>query len=86
MCCYVTAAIVQMQIKDITTWDSSFLNKILCIGNNLYTYIHNSIGKDYLLLSDVPEMVSVDDKVYCLKYSVSLEMYSRYLTMNHFIH
>ena len=21
--------------------DSSFLNKILCIGNNLYTYIHN---------------------------------------------
>ena len=64
-------AIVQTQIKDITTWDSSFLNKILCIGNNLYTYIHNSIGKDYLLLSDVPEMVSVDNKVYCLQYSVS---------------
>ena len=64
-------AIVQTQIKDITTWDSSFLNKILCIGNNLYTYIHNSIGKDYLLLSDVPEIVSVDNKVYCLQYSVS---------------
>ena len=55
----------------MTTWDSSFLNKILCIGNNLYTYIHNLINKDYLLLSDVPEMVSVDNKVFCLQYSAS---------------
>ena len=64
-------AIVQTQLKDMTTWDSSFLNKILCIGNNLYTYIHNLINKDYLLLSDVPEMVSVDNKVFCLQYSAS---------------
>ena len=64
-------AIVQTKVKDITTWDSSFLNKILSIGNNLYTYIHNSINMDYLLLSDVPEMVSVDNKVYCLQYSES---------------
>ena len=64
-------AIVQTQLKNITTWDSSFLNEILCVGNNLYIYIHNSINKDYLLLSDVPEMVSVDNKVYCLQYSVS---------------
>ena len=60
-------AIVQTQVKNMTTWDSSFLNKILCIGNNLYTCIHNSIKKDYLLLSDVPEMVSVENKVYCLQ-------------------
>ena len=58
-------AIVQTQIQNITTWDTSFLNKVLCVGNNLYTYIHNLINKDYLLLSDVPEMVSVDNKVYC---------------------
>ena len=38
-------AIVQTRVKSITTWDSSFLNKILCIGNNLYTCIHNSINK-----------------------------------------
>ena len=55
----------------ISTWDSSFLNTILSVGNNLYTYIHNSINKDYLLLSDLPEMVSVDNKVYCLQYSES---------------
>ena len=66
--------------------DSSFLNTILSAGNNLYTFIHNSVNHDYLLLSDVPEMVSVDNKVYCLQYSeFSLEMYFRYLMMNHFI-
>ena len=64
-------AIVQTQVKDITTWDSSFLNEILSVGNNLYTYIHNSVNHDYLLLSDVPEMVSVGNKVYCLQYSES---------------
>ena len=64
-------AIAQTQVKDITTWDSSFLNTILFVGNNLYTYINNSINKDYLLLSDVPEMVSVDNKVYRLQYSES---------------
>ena len=46
-------AIVQTQVTDITTWDSSFLNTILSAGNNLYTYIHNSVNHDYLLLSDV---------------------------------
>ena len=65
-------AIVQTQVEDITTWDSSFLNTILSVGKNLYTYIHNSINKDYLLLSDLPEMVLVDNKVYCLQYSESL--------------
>ena len=29
-------AIVQTQVKNMTTWDSSFLNKILCIRNYLY--------------------------------------------------
>ena len=65
-------AIVKTQLKDITTWDLSFLNEILSVGNNLYTYIHNLINKDYLLLSDVPEMVSVDNKVYHLHYSESV--------------
>ena len=53
---------VQTQLQDMTTWNSSFLNKILCAENTLYTYFRNLINKDYLLLSDVPEMVSVDNK------------------------
>ena len=64
-------AIVLTQVKDITTWDLSFLNESLSVGNNLYSYIHNLINKDYLLLSDVPEMISVENKVYCLQYSAS---------------
>ena len=37
--------IIHTQVKDITTWDSSFLNTILSVGNNLYTCINNSIKK-----------------------------------------
>ena len=36
-------AIIHTQVKDITTWDSSFLNTILSVGNNLYTCINNYI-------------------------------------------
>ena len=81
-------AIVQTQVKDITTWDLSFLSTILSVGNNLYTYVHNSVNKDYLLLSDVAEMVSVDNKVYRSQYneSLSLEICLNCLMMNHFIH
>ena len=62
---------------------------MLSAGNNLYTFIHNSVNHDYLLFSDVPEIVSVDDII--IKFivyntvSLSLEMYFRYLMMNHFI-
>ena len=38
-------AIIHTQVKDITTWDSSFLNTILSVGNNLYTCINNSLKK-----------------------------------------
>ena len=56
-------AIIYTRVKDITTWDSSFLN-IISVGNNLYTIINNSIKKYFLLLTDVPEIISVDNKVY----------------------
>ena len=46
-------------------------NKTLCVGNNLYSYIHNLNGKDYLLLTDVPDMLSIENKVYRLQYSES---------------
>ena len=64
-------AIIHTQVKDITTWDSSFLNTILSVGNNPYTCINNSIKKDFLLLTDVPEIISVDNKLYYLQYSDS---------------
>jgi flagellar biosynthesis GTPase FlhF len=45
------------------------LNNILCVGDNLYTFISRSINKSYLLLTDVPEMVSIFDRTYHLEYS-----------------
>ena len=56
-------AIIHTQVKDITTWDSIFLNTILSFGNNLYTCISKSIKKELLLLTDVPELISVHNNV-----------------------
>ena len=56
--------------------NSLFLNTILSVGNNLDTCICNSIKNDFLLLTDVPEIISVDNKVYYLQLTPSLVMYS----------
>ena len=48
------------------------INRILTIGNTLYTSIRCSVQtNDYLLLSDVPSMVLISNKVYTLHYSHS---------------
>ena len=61
-------AIMYNYITNANTWDSTVLNSILCAGNNLYSFISNSVNKSYLLLTDVPEMVSVFDGIYCMQY------------------
>ena len=62
------SAIIYNHITNANTWDSTILNSILCAGNNLYSFISNSVNKSYLLLTDVPEMVSVFDGIYCMQY------------------
>ena len=62
-------AVLHNQLKNIDEWDSSFLNGILCAGNSLYSCISTSINKPFLLLNDLPEMVSIFDKIYYLQYS-----------------
>jgi hypothetical protein len=61
-------AIIYNHITNANEWDSTVLNDILCAGNNLYSFISNSVKKSYLLLTDVPEMVSVFDGIYCMQY------------------
>ncbi|CAB3983453.1 ATP-dependent DNA helicase PIF1 [Paramuricea clavata] len=61
-------AIIYSHITNANAWDSTVLNSILCAGNNLYSFISNSVNKSYLLLTDVPEMVSVFDGIYCMQY------------------
>ena len=66
-------AIIYHHIEDINLWTSSILNNILTIGNNLYTSIRCSVQtNDYLLLTDVPCIVSIYNNVYTLEYSESL--------------
>ena len=62
-------AVLHNQLKNIDEWDSSFLNGILCAGNSLYSCISTSINKPFLVLNDLPEMVSIFDKIYYLQYS-----------------
>ena len=65
-------AIIYHHIENINLWTSSTLNSILTIGNNLYISIRCSVqANDYLLLTDVPCIVSIYNKVYTLAYSES---------------
>ena len=64
-------AIVYNQLETVSTWNSSSLNTILLNGNGLYNYISNSIRKDFLLLTEVPEMISLSSNIYTLQYSDS---------------
>ena len=75
-------AIIYHHIQDMNLWTSSTFNNILTIGNNLYIYIRCSVRtNDYLLLTDVPHIVSIYNKVYILEYSESLTG-SLFLTSN----
>ena len=66
-------AIIYHHIECINLWISSTLNNILTIGNNLYISIRCSFQTNgYLLLTDVPYIVSIYNKVYTLEYSESL--------------
>ena len=72
MCSNVTIKlqyIVYNEIKSVSIWDTSFLNTVLVDANSLYCYISKSVKKDLLLLTDVSEMVSTDNKIYRLQYS-----------------
>ena len=55
-------SILYHQIQDISLWTNLTLNTILVIGNNIYSSIRCSVRtNDYLLLTDVPDMVSIFD-------------------------
>ena len=53
-------AIIYHQIQDNSTLNNSTLNNILVIGNNLYSSVRCcERTNDYLLLTGVPDMVSI---------------------------
>ena len=64
-------AIVYKEIKSVNMWDRLMLNSISNCGNNLYSIISQSINKSYLLLTDVPEFVDIDNHAFNFQYSDS---------------
>ena len=64
-------AMIYHQIQDISLWANSTLNNILVIGNNLYSSITCSVQtNDYLLITDVPDMVSISILIKCIHYNI----------------
>ena len=60
-------AVIYHHLEDINFWTCSTLNNIFTIGNNLYMYISVRCSvqtKDYLLLSDIPCIVAISNKLY----------------------
>ena len=61
-------AVIYHHLGDINFWTSFTLNNILItIGNNLYMYISIRCSvqtNDYLLLTDIPCIVAISNKLY----------------------
>ena len=60
-------AVIYHHLEDINFWTSSTLNNILTVGNNLYMYISIRCSVQtnyYLLLTDIPCIVAISNKLY----------------------
>ena len=62
-------AVVYKEIKSVNIWDMLMLNSILICGNSLYSIISQSMNKSYLLLTDIPQFVDIENHVFNLQYS-----------------
>ena len=65
------SAIVYKEIKSVNIWNQTTLNTIMVCGDNLYGIISQSINENYLLLTDVPEFVDMNNSTFHLQYSDS---------------
>ena len=65
-------------IKSVDIWDRAIIiiivNAILVKGNNLYSIISVHVKKDFLLLTEIPERVSLIDEhtYYTVSHSLGL--------------
>lgn len=85
-------AVVYNEIKSVIIWDLALLNSFLVNGNILYTII-SSILKDFLLLTEVPEILSIGNDTFSLVYSDSFfgalwmdQNNGPYVTLEHAFH
>ena len=73
---------VYNEIISVNIWETAIMNEILFYGNNLNTLVSQSLNKDFLLLTEVPEFVSIDDTFH-LAYSESFSG-ALFLTINNY--
>ena len=64
-------AILYNEIKSVNIWDTSIMNTVLANGNNLYSIISQHVKKDFLLLTEVPEIVPTDNSIFYLDFTDS---------------
>jgi hypothetical protein len=86
-------AIVYNEIKSVNIWDTPLMNMLLVNANNLYTIISQHIQKYFLLLTDVPEILSINNDTFNLDYSDSFsgalwmdQSNEPYVTLEHAFH
>jgi hypothetical protein len=86
-------AIVYNEIKSVNIWDTPLMNMFLVNADNLYAIISQHIQKDFLLLTDVPEVLSINNDTFNLEYSDSFSgalwtEYNNepYVTLEHAFH
>ena len=86
-------AIVYNEIKSVNIWDTPLMNMLLVNANNLYAIISQHIQRDFLLLTDVPEILSINNDTFNLEYSDSFsgtlwmdQNNEPYVTLEHAFH
>ena len=74
---------VYNEIISVNIWDTAIMNQILFYGNNLYSLVSQSINKDFLLLTEVPEFVAINNDTFNLAYSESFSG-AIFMTINNY--
>ncbi len=64
-------SIVYNEVKSVNIWDTPIMNQILYYQNNLYSVVSQSLNQDFLLLTEVPELVDIENDTFHLQYSES---------------
>ena len=77
------SAIVYNEIKSVNIWNQTTLNTVNVCGDNLYSTISRSIDNNYLLLTDVPEFVDMNNITFHLQYSDSFSG-ALFMTVNNY--
>ncbi len=61
-------SIVYNEVKSVNIWDIPIMNQILYYGNSV---VSQSLNQDFLLLTEVPELVDIENDTFHLQYSES---------------